>query len=321
MPGTIPSLPLSTQFDKDTGLPLRGGKLSFIQAGTVSTPQNAFQDTGLSIALPNPVTLDGAGRIPNFYLADGSIHIRLVNSRGVVQLDVDNLLVVGPSSGGGGGSTVDPTSLFQTGDVTWLDQSGPRSGWVRDNANTIGSSTSGASERANPDCQSLFEFLWNTYSDTLCPVVGGRGANAAADWAANKQITLPDKRGYSPKGDTAMGSTDSARLAGVPFSTGNSSAVGSLGGEAMHTLTVAESPHGLWTYAFHDPGHPHGIDTNSGPGGGAQNVVANSNGSTFGTTNTNTASTGITSTMTDNSGGGAHPNEGLIVIGTFYRKL
>ena len=200
MAGTVPNLPLSMQFDKDTGKPLRGGKLSFYQAST-TTPQLAYKDVGLTLPHPNPITLDGVGRIPSFYLADGFIRVRLTNARGSVQFDEASLLVIGPSSGGGGGGgSVDATTVFQTGDVLWLDASAARPGWVRDNGRTIGSAASGATERASADCQALFTFLWANFSDTLCPVLGGRGASAAADWAADKQITLPDKRGYVPGG-------------------------------------------------------------------------------------------------------------------------
>lgn len=75
------------------------------------------------------------------------------------------------------------------------------------NARTIGSSTSGATERANADCQNLFLELWNDYPDVKCPVIGGRGVSAAADWTANKQITVPDMRGKGPFGLDGMGNT------------------------------------------------------------------------------------------------------------------
>ena len=63
-------------------------------------------------------------------------------------------------------------------------------GWVLLDDGTIGSASSGASNRANADCEDLFLHLWNNISDTYAPVTGGRGASAAADWAANKKIQL-----------------------------------------------------------------------------------------------------------------------------------
>ena len=255
MAGTIPNLPLSTQFDKDTGAPLRGGKLYVFQAGTIATPQNAYKDSGLTLVHPNPITLDGAGRVPSFYLADGSIHVRLTNAKGVTQFEEMNLLVVGPSSGtGGSGTAVDASALFQTGDVIWLDQAGVRTGWVRDNGRTIGSATSGASERANNDCQNLFTFLWNTYPDAICAVNGGRGASSAADWSANKWITLPDKRAYAAGGLDDMGNAAAGRFNNVPFGTGSATTAGSLCGEATHILGQSEMPSHTHTPTVHGPG-------------------------------------------------------------------
>src|SRR5262249_54891507 len=109
MAGTI-NLSLSQQLD-EYGQPLSGGQLFIIQAGTVSTPQNAFQDQAPTTALPNPITLDAAGRIPQFFLADGQIKVRLQDKSGVVKFVADNLLVIGPSGGGGGGGSVDPSTI------------------------------------------------------------------------------------------------------------------------------------------------------------------------------------------------------------------
>src|SRR5258706_13488136 len=96
MAGSI-SLSLSQQFDSQ-GRPLSGGKLYFFVTGT-STPQNAFQDTALTLPHPNPLTLDSSGRIPAFYLADGTVKIRLTDIGGVPVIAYDGLLVVWPSSG------------------------------------------------------------------------------------------------------------------------------------------------------------------------------------------------------------------------------
>ena len=328
MAGTIPNLALSTQFDKDTGQPLRGGKLFFFQAGTIATPQLAFRDTGLAQPHPNPITLDGAGRIPSFYLADGAIHVRLANAQGVTQFEELSLLVVGPSSGGGGGGgSVDATAIFQTGDVIWLDQVGTRAGWVRDNGRTMGSATSGASERANADCQNLFTFLWTTYADAVCPVNGGRGAGAAADWAANKWITLPDKRGCAPGGLDDMGNAAANRYAGVPFASGNATSAGSVCGEATHALTTAEMPTHTHANSLNEAPHTHNRlsgghlerTLDNGAGGGSDHTAGGK--AAVDVTTVGSALTGITITNAAAGGGGAHNNTGLRCLGTFYRKL
>jgi hypothetical protein len=211
--GTI-NLSLSQQFDS-LGKPLSGCKLYLYQAGTVSTPQNAYSDTALTLVLPNPITCDSAGRIGQFFLADGTIKIRLTSRLGVVQIAADNLLVVGASSGGGGGGSIDATTILATGDVKTRYGTGALSGFVRANGRTIGSATSGATERANADTQALFEYLWN--ADANLSVSTGRGGSAAADWAANKTITLPDARGRVLASLDDMGNTAAGRLTATYF--------------------------------------------------------------------------------------------------------
>jgi len=209
MSGTIP-LSMTQQFN-EYGTPLSGGQLYIIQVGTVSTPQNAYQDTGLTIPMPYPMTLDAAGRVPQFFVADGFVKIRLQDSSGVVQLASDSVMVIGPSSGGGGGgATVDPTQLIQTGNMIFRYDVGVISGYVRLNGLTIGSATSGSTERSNLDCQALFQHLWGV--DSALVVSGGRGPTATADWTANKQIALPDLRGRVFAAMDDMGNTDAARL-------------------------------------------------------------------------------------------------------------
>jgi hypothetical protein len=212
--GTIP-YSLTQQFGSD-GKPLVGGLLYFYQAGTVATPQNCYQDTALSIAWPNPITLDSAGRIPQLFCADGSIKVRLTNSAGVTQVVADNILVVGGSGGGGGGGSVDATTILATGDFKTSYGTGALSGFVRCNGRTIGSATSGASERANADTSALFAYLWT--NDTNLTVSSGRGATAAADFAANKTITLPDCRGRTIAGLDDMGNS-AASLTSTYFGT------------------------------------------------------------------------------------------------------
>ena len=89
MAGTIP-LSLTQQFD-EFGKPLAGGLLYIMVAGSVSTPQQPYQDAGLTILQPNPIQLDAAGRVPQFFLADGYVKIRLVNKIGVTQIARDGM--------------------------------------------------------------------------------------------------------------------------------------------------------------------------------------------------------------------------------------
>jgi hypothetical protein len=245
--GTIP-YSLSQQLD-EFGNPLAGCKLYIIQAGTTSTPQNPYQDSGLTILLANPIICDASGRLPQFFLADGSIKVRLTKSTGVNVVTADGILVVGASSGGGGGSPVDATTILATGDLKIRHGTGILSGFVRANGRTIGSATSGATERANADTQALFTYLWDT--DANLSVSTGRGVSSAADWAANKTIALPDARGRGIAGLDDMGTSAAGRLTATYFGAtgGCSGALGTTlgaacGGESQ-TLTLAQLPTGI----------------------------------------------------------------------------
>jgi hypothetical protein len=272
--GTIP-LSMSQQFDI-YGQPLAGGQLYIITAGTVSTPQDAFADTALSIKQPYPMTLDAAGRIPQFFLdntVNSTVKVRLQDKHGVVQLAADSVLIIGPSGGGGGGGTIDPTTIYQTGDLKARYSVGAHSGWVRANNLTIGSASSGATERANLDCQALFQFLWG--ADSTLAVSGGRGANAAADWTANKTIATPDYRGYGLGGLVDMGNTASTILTTTYFGT-DPTKMGAAGGSEHQALASANlPPHAhagdtdLMNTSLHANPHKHTV-----PGPSTKNATA-----------------------------------------------
>lgn len=241
MAGTLFSLGLSQRFDGE-GNPLVNAPL-YIYAAASSTPVDVYSDYGLTPALihPWPMRTDSAGMLPAFWLEDGQYRARLTDEAGsVVYFDIPVIQAVGPSEGtgeGGGGSTVDPNAIFQTGDELWLKKSGTRTGWVRQNARTIGSAASGATERANADTQPLYEYLWNNFSNALCPVTGGRGANAAADFSANKPIATPDMRGRGPMGLDDMGNSAAGVIAG-----GTPTDAGTGSGSETQTLAEANLP-------------------------------------------------------------------------------
>ena len=317
MAGSL-SLSLSQQFNS-LGQPLAAGRLYFFAASTTN-PQNAYQDTALTITWPNPIILDAAGRVPAFYLADGNIKIRLTDSNGIVQVTADNLLVIGPSSGSGSTPSVDATTILATGDIKTRYGTGALTGFVRLNGRTIGSATSGASERANADCDPLFEYLWN--ADANLVVSTGRGASSAADWAANKTIVLPDGRGRVLASLDDMGNAAAGRLTSSYFGA-TATVLGASGGAESQTLTTAQIP--SHNHTLTDPGHKHALGETAGQSSataGSQVALSIFNIGVDGATNlgvTNTTTTGITLAAT--GGGLAHPIVPPMLLVTNYIKL
>lgn len=102
-------------------------------------------------------------------------------------------------------------------------------GWVAANDGSIGSATSGATNRANVDTFPLYKLLWTNVLDTWAPVATGRGTSADADFAANKAMTLPRALGRA----LAVYGTGAGLTARV---------MGQYLGEENHVLSIAEMP-------------------------------------------------------------------------------
>jgi hypothetical protein len=330
--GTVPGFSLTPQFDL-TGKIAPGCLLYVIQAGTVSTPQQPYQDSGLTLLSPNPLTCDAAGRLPQWFVADGSIKLRLTKSNGVQIFVGDNLLVVGASSGGGGGSPVDPTTIMATGDMKDRYGTGILTGFVRANGRTVGSASSGATERANADAQALFEYLWG--ADVNLAVSTGRGASANADWTANKTIALPDHRGRGRMALDDMGASASGRLTTASCATPTTLGTGC--GTETKTFAQGNLPALTWpktlaigntlgisdtrTWVTSNPlypsaGTPGGIGAGSNTGLASAQAVVVSGGS-IGLTG------GVSLTGDTTSGGSGTPLSSLapVLLITTYIKL
>jgi microcystin-dependent protein len=203
------------------------------------------------------------------------------------------------------------------GKPDFFHTSGALSRYVRANALTIGSGASGATERANSDTQGLYRFLWNNFSNTVCPVTGGRGASADADFTANKPIQLPDLRGRILIGADDMGNTAASRFSSV-FQQGNATTIGSISGENTHALATSEMP--AHNHAVTDPGHTHAVTpnaaTSSSPfyAGGSSNGPAN-----YSALSASSATTGVS--IQNTGGGGAHNVMQQGSVGTWYLRL
>ncbi len=172
---------------------------------------------------------------------------------------------------------------WSTGDVKLTLKSVADTSWVLMNDGTIGNAASGATTRANADTEALFTLLWTNIIDAWAPVSTGRGASAAADYAANKTITLPRTLGRA-LAVSGSGATLTARVLGEYL------------GAETHTLVTGEMP-----------SHAHAEYTTDGAtgksaayeGSGTDNTIAPSGTGGIGNGTLDTGSAG---------GGGAHNN-------------
>lgn len=199
-------------------------------------------------------------------------------------------------------------------------------GWVRCNGLTIGNASSSATERDNADTSDLFTFLWTNYSNSVCAVGGGRGASAAADYAANKAIALPDLRGRAFFGLDDMGGSAAGRLAGATI---DQTTNGASGGADTVTLVEANLPAHTHTFsattsADGNHGHPAryattGDDFTNSTGGIALNgdSPANKAAHTGSLSNTNGEQIGASGTHTHTVSG----TSGSTGSGTAVDKL
>lgn len=221
-----------------SGNPYVGLQAFFFDAGTL-TPKVTYGDAALSIPNDFPVVADAGGQFPPIFLPEQvQYHLRIETAGGSTLRDIDFIsapttVVPDPPSGG-----TDTQYLVITGDLKTSWRASIPTGYVRANGRTIGSATSGATERANADCSALFQFLWT--EDSTLVVSGGRGATAAGDWAAAKNIALPDLRGRALFGLDGMGAADANRIVDADTTGTNSNVLGAVGGENRHVLTSAE---------------------------------------------------------------------------------
>ncbi|BCJ90367.1 hypothetical protein IZ6_11020 [Terrihabitans soli] len=228
--------PLSySQRHDANGRPYPGAKAYFYDAST-GDPIIVYREYSLATPHTNPVEADANGVFPGVYI-DGSedfYRFRVTTAFGSVLSDDAVIPNIGPSEGEGGGppEPVEATALAKTGDIKARYGVGTHIGWLPCNGLTIGSSVSGANY-ASSDNEALFLFLWQ--ADETLSVVGGRGVTAAADWGANKRLSLPDMRGRVLAGLDTMGNGVAGILPGLD-------AVGEITGDDSVLLTGGQIP-------------------------------------------------------------------------------
>lgn len=294
------------------GRPIVGAKAYFYAAAT-TTPITVYQDYDLTTPHSNPLETDGFGRFPSVFLneADQFYRVRVTTPGGSILYDSNTIPIIGPTEGGGSPpAPVDPNSLFETGDLKARYDEGFLAGFVRLNGRSIGTATSGASERANSDCQALYEHLWN--KDPNIVIVGGRGGSANADWSANKPLNLPDFRGRALIGLDDMGNT----AAGVMTA---ATALGWSGGSQTHTLILSEMPVHKHDVAILAGGaHSHKVPT-GGTGGGNAAQTGTQTGEIITTDAVAAHTHGVTEA--NKGGGAAHNNTQPSLAVTIYIRL
>lgn len=192
------------------------------------------------------------------------------SSAGIVQLATESNIVAGSSSGNVPTAAQLAAHGFVTGDWKGSTLSTLQAGWIW-GAGTIGNAASNATSRANADTVGLFTAWWNDaaytyggatatgaalqiYTSAGSPVA--RGANAAADYAANRQIAVVDFRDRVVAGRGNMVGS-AGRLSGQPGGV-SGNGLGNNGGLELHTLTIAQIP-----------AHTHPVGTQVGASGTA----------------------------------------------------
>jgi hypothetical protein len=193
----------------------------------------------LATGLGTPVGLNiGAGKILNvageIQLLDGADPTK------VVMFD-ESLLSTGttrtfqfPDENGVLATQVDVAVRVPTGTVFsgYYGGVAPPS-FVMADGRTIGDASSGALNRANADTVGLFTQLWPL---TSLVVSGGRGASAAADYAAHKTLALPNHSGRTMAGRDDLSGTNEGILSPSGIA---STTLAAVGGAATESASVS----------------------------------------------------------------------------------
>lgn len=183
-------------------------------------PLNPTGTTGTASLQDGSVTTPklAASAVTTPKIADGNVTLAKM-------ADIAGPAILGRSTGTGAPEAIglsNPTTLNallgRIGTIFAYIGSSPPTGSLKCNGATIGSALSG-STNADAAYAALFALIWNLDA-TEYPIltsVGGastRGADAAADFAANKRLPLPDLRGEFLRGWADNRSVDTGRVLG-----------------------------------------------------------------------------------------------------------
>ncbi len=195
---------------------------------------------------------------------DGNNYYSLIDNNTDVPPTSNWQLVINGSTAGG--------STFTGLQLNYWGASLP-TGYVWANGQTIGNASSNATGMADSGTEDLFSNFWGLSSSlfpmfTSLGVPQARGGSAAADFAANYAITLPDCRERVEAGlGTMGGTTDPNRI-----TTGGSgiagSTLGASGGvETFALLTANLAIHNHASGSLVGSNHNHAYSSTTGAGG------------------------------------------------------
>jgi len=303
--------------------PYSGAKAYFFNAGT-TTPRTVYQNSVLGESHDHPVVANANGMFPAVFLTSGTFRLRITDAGGVTIWDVDGISVPTTDVAEDIEGDTPVELLARTSDYKFRHGTGSHSGWVRAAGRTIGNAASGATERANADCEDLYLHLWN--EDSTLSVSGGRGANAASDWAAGKTIALPDIRLRGLIGMASMGNTASTIIAAGIFDGGvGGDELGATVGTSTVTLSTAQMPvHSHGAGASTAGAHSHGYSdstTSSTPGSGPDHGGGSYGVADSGRTTTAAGAHDHVISISNAGEGAAHVNVQPSVTVTCYLKL
>jgi hypothetical protein len=193
-----------------------------------------------------PITPDYDGYTLTVMKADFSINAVTIAGNSRLINGAANLLLQWPYqsvtlywSAGDSGWYAVVSAREEVGTLKPTLQNAAPPGYVLAFNGTLGSTGSAGTLRANLDALALYQTLWNTFSDTLCPVSSGRGVSALADFDANKRITMLDLRGRTIFGKDNMGGAAAGRITTTISGVDGTVAGGSGGSEGGFMLQSA----------------------------------------------------------------------------------
>lgn len=224
--------------------------------GTVTSVATSSDMTGGPITTTGTLTLSNTGVAAGSYGSASETLTATVDAKGRLSALADTAIAIT------GSQVTDLSSIIAAavaaaalvivpvGVVFPLCTAGIPAGWLLASGLTIGNASSNATARANADVSDLYQALWNSDAQLLIYTSGGvlttRGASAAADYAANKALALPDYRGRTLAGKDNMGGSAASRLTSTTM-TPDGNSLGATGGAQTVTGTVTTTDSGTIT--------------------------------------------------------------------------